>query len=335
VWTGARPYTKALSDLLEALREAGTSPDELTYLLSAAPGDATPTTRALLGLGIEPGRVLAGDRLPGVPLRMDPVLGPRLTLRRRSGAERFGHCDASCPCGCHVSVAHIQFVERRRTAEGLTPVPQPLFEVVASEHGLTPRTGTRPAVPLLLEPLVTSIETLLAGPTGPHPVFLADLASAAALLLGEGMVPGPRGGPYVVRKLLRTICTELATHGLPVTLLTPVITAAEVSYRVPLGLPQLPEKCWEYVAGECVAFERILRRGRRRVRGTGPSSERPHDTAQELIRLRSEWGVPLGVSLRWYREAGMDPSLVSLALADLRVGRTVPAPRSPESVAHP
>ncbi|MEU6273824.1 hypothetical protein ABZ871_15675 [Streptomyces populi] len=329
VWTGARPYEEALRDVLEALGEAGTGPDDLTFLLRAHAQDAARVTTALRRLGVGPERMAHGPRLPDTPARMDPELGPCLTLRSPSWGPAFAHCDSRCACGCHVSVAHIQFVERRRTAGRVAPLRQPLFETIVSEYALTqgPRAGcpapgdpALPASPLSLRPLIAGISELLVGAgaaRGPSPVFLADLASAASLLLGEGLAPGPRGGPHVLRRLLRTIGTELAVHGLPPALLTSVVAAAELVYRAPLGFPRMSAGSWVHMADERDAFLRVLSRGRSRVTRPGALSDGPWETAWRLMRLRSERGVPLALSLRWCREAGMDPPLVHLALADL------------------
>ncbi|MFD8418536.1 hypothetical protein [Streptomyces sp. NPDC059466] len=342
VWTGTRPYEAALRDSWEALRQAGIAPGELRFLLSAEAQDSAPVVQALLDLGVERGRITHGARPPEAPLRMDPALGPCLTLRRTVRRPLFAHCDARCTCGCHVSVAHIQFVERRRAAGRMSAVPQPLFEMIVFEHTLTHVPLTRPPepgralppVPLLLEPLIAGISELLAGksaPPGPNPVFLADVSSSASLLLGEGMAPGPRGGPYVLRRLIRMIGTELVLHGLPSALLMSVLAATEPAYRAPHGFPRLSARSWGHVADEHDAFTRVLRKGRDHVTRPGALSDRPYEMARQLIRLRSERGVPLGLSLRWCREAGMELSHVHLALADLWDTET-PALRAGPSV---
>ncbi|MFF4974880.1 hypothetical protein [Streptomyces sp. NPDC001083] len=338
VWTGLRPYDAALRDSWEALRQAGIAPAELRFLLSSEPRDSSRVVNALLDLGVDHGRITLGTRLPETPPRMDPELGPCLTLRRTVRSSLFAHCDARCTCGCHVSVAHIQFVERRRTSGRLAAVTQPLFEMIVFEHTLThvarpPSSepdGTGSAVPLLLAPLSTAISDLLAGrtaPPGPNPVLLADVSSSASLLLGEGVAPGPRGGPYVLRRLIRMIGTELALHGLPPALLTSVLATAETAYRSPHGFPRLPARSWEHVADELKAFSRVLSKGRSHVRRPGVLSDQPYEMARQLIRLRSEKGVPLGLSLRWCREEGMELAHVHLALADLsRTESPVPRP---------
>ncbi|MFJ9541229.1 hypothetical protein ACIRPX_28725 [Streptomyces sp. NPDC101225] len=328
-WTGRRPYQEALGDVLDALREAGTPPDDLTFLLRAEPQDGPPVTAALRGLGVRPGSIVRGTRLPDAPLRMEPELGPCLTVRRRSQGVAFAHCDGQCSCGCHLSVAHIQFAERRRTAGRVTPLRRPLFEVIVSEHALTQPivpsdspvpVGRSTPVPPLLGRLTAGIAELLAlagAAAGPSPVFLADVSSAASLLLGEGLAPGPRGGPYVLRWLIRTIGTELARHGLPPALLTSVIATAEFAYRAPLGFPELSARSWVYMAEERDAFLRVLVRGRNLLLRPGALSDRPGEAARQLTRLWSERGVPLALSLRWCREAGVEPSLLQLALAEL------------------
>jgi alanyl-tRNA synthetase len=338
VWTGTRAYQEALRDVLEALLEAGAGHGDLTFLLRAEPQDADPVTTALRGLGVEPERIARGPRLPEAPVRMDPELGPCLTLRRRSRGPVFAHCDGRCTCGCHVSVAHIQFVERRRTAGRVAPLRHPLFEMIVSEHALThgPRAGSltsdepRQPVPPLLGPLIAGISELLAGvtgPEGPSPVFLADASSAASLLLGEGMAPGPRGGPYVLRRLIRMVGTELAVHGVPPALLTSVMATAELAFRAPLGFPRLSARSWVHMTDERDAFLKVLSKGRGRVMRPGVLSDRPWETATQLMRLRSERGVPLALSLRWCREAGMELTLVHLALADLwDTARPAPPP---------
>ncbi|GAA3117352.1 hypothetical protein GCM10010521_01330 [Streptomyces rameus] len=347
VWTGVRPYQQALCDVLDALREAGTPTGELTFVFRAEPQDRVPVMTALRGLGVEPGRLMCGARLPDAPVRMDPELGPCLTLRRRSRGPVFAHCDGLCPCGCHVSVAHIQFVERRRTAGHVTALRRPLFEMIVSEHALIQSVrggspapgGPRTPVPALLGPLSAGIADLLAaagGAAGPSPVFLADVSSAASLLLGEGMAPGPRGGPYVLRRLIRMIGTELAVHGLPPALLTSVIATAEFVYRAPLGFPELSARSWVHMTEERDAFLKVLRRGRNRLLRPGALSDRPGEAARQLTRLRSERGVPLALSLRWCREAGVEPSLLHLALDGVleeALLRPLPATAPPPSPA--
>ncbi|MER6695078.1 hypothetical protein [Streptomyces minutiscleroticus] len=237
VRTGKRPYQEAPGDVLDELREAGTSPSDLTFLFRAEPQDGPPVTAALRELGVRPGSIVRGIRLSDAPIRMEPEPGPCLTVRRQCRAVVFAHCDEQCPCGCHLSVAHIQFAERRRTADRVTPPRRPLFEVIVFEHALTQPVvpgsapmpgGWRIPVPPLLGRLTAGIAALLAlagAAAGPSPVFLANVSSAVSLLLGEGMAPGPRGGPYVLRRLIRMIGTELAVHGL-----TPILDAMLLLY---------------------------------------------------------------------------------------------------------
>nr|QHD26325.1 alanyl-tRNA synthetase [Streptomyces miharaensis] len=326
VWTGARPYTAALQDVFEALRDSGAGTGGLTFLLSAQPEDRNAVVRALRALGVERDRVVDGGGVAGVPPRMAPELGPRLTVRRRSDSAMYAHCGPGCPCGCHLSVAHLQFAERRRRAGRLTALPHPLFEMIVPENVLTHRgAGPEPGVaaagvPPLLGPLTASISAVLAeaaDPAGVSSVFLADLSSAAALLLGEGVAPGPRGGPYVLRRLIRMIGSELAVRGVPPSMLREVIAVADVAYRVPLGLTPLSPGSWEHVARESRAFERVVRRGRARVLGPGLLSGSPRETARALARLRSEQGVPLGLSLRWCREEGVELPPAVMALEEL------------------
>ncbi|MEV7082796.1 hypothetical protein AB0N88_30345 [Streptomyces sp. NPDC093516] len=348
VWTGRRPYQDALADVLDALRETGTPLGDLIFLLRAEPQDSPLVTAALRGLGVRPGRIVYGTWLRDAPVRMEPGLGPCLTVRRRSRAVLFAHCDGQCPCGCHLSVAHIQFAERRRTAGRLTPLSRPLFEVIVSEYALTQPVapgrapvpgGQEAAVPLLLGRLTAGIAELLASAgtaAGPRPVFLANVSSAVSLLLGEGMAPGPRGGPYVLRRLIRMIGTELAVHGLPPALLTSVVATAEFAYREPLGFPGLSARSWGHVVEERDAFSRVLARGRNLLLRPGALSDRPGETARQLTRLWSERGVPLALSLRWCREAGMEPPLLHLALAQVRdVARHRPEPAAGSRPAAP
>lgn len=326
VWVGARPYAAALRDVMEALGRSGAEVEELTFLLSAEPEDATRVRRGLLALEIARDRVVHSDRLPGAPSRMDPALGPCLTLRRPSGAPLFAHCGPGCVCGCHASVAHIQFVERRAKAGRLTAARQPLFEMVASEHGLTRPDGIGPSAPgggvsSLLARLAADISAVTAdAPTepGPSSVFLADVSSAAVLLLGEGIAPGPRGRHHVLRRLIRTIGGELAVHGIPVPLLSQVIDAADATYRIPAGFSPLSVRSRGHVRDECAAFERVVNRGREYVMSSGLLSGGPNELARNLVRIRAELGVPLGLSLRWCREAGVEPPLASVAFEDLR-----------------
>ncbi|MFJ9621734.1 hypothetical protein [Streptomyces sp. NPDC101181] len=329
IWVGRRPYREALGGVLEALRKAHVGTGDLTFHLRAERHESPSVTAALLELGIRPEGIVRGARLPDGLVRLEPELGPCLSVRRRSGTARFGHCDAQCPCGCHVTVAHIQFAERYRTGGRITPLRQPLSEIIVFEHALTPAVdiaglpvqgGRSIPVPALLSRLTRAIADLqpLAGNvTGRSPVLLADLASVVVLLLGDGMAPGLRGGPYVLRRMMRMIGTELALQGLSPDLMSAVIATADIAYRAPLGFPELPDRSWTYVEREQDAFQRVLTRGPDLLLRSGALSEDEGDAARQLARLWSERGVPLALSLRWCREAGVEPSLPHLARVEV------------------
>jgi alanyl-tRNA synthetase len=206
-----------------------------------------------------------------------------------------------------------------------------LFEVIVSEDALSRTRDASSApgaavagVPPLLEPVVAGLSAVLAEAgdrPGSSAVLLADLSTAAVLLLGEGVIPSPRGAPYVLRRLIRMIGGELTTRGVAPSRLSKVIAVADLTYRSPLGLAPLSSDSWEHVARESRAFERVVRRGRDYLMGSGLLSGRPDETARALARLRSERGVPLGLSLRWCREEGVELPLAVVALEDARVRR--------------
>ncbi|MFG3225327.1 alanine--tRNA ligase-related protein [Kitasatospora sp. NPDC048194] len=345
LWHGRRRYVRLLGLLLEVLGTCGVDLEAVGFLVSARPEDsgradgrvrnwsgdedARLVLAALTDLGVGPRRVAFGAPPPGVPDRLAVALGPVLTVVAPTGPFCSATCDLSCPCGGHLQLAHVQFVERRRSAHGhLARRPHPVFELLVMEHAVRCAVaGTRdPAV--LHGPLTAAAGRLLPRGTD-RPArsaaavrLLTDHARTAALLLGEGLTPGARGQAHVLRRLLRRAAAEVMLAGGDPGGLGGLVGAADRATRVPLGLAPLSAVELAAVAGESAALERAVEVGRDRFRRARGGLRDPERTAAVLLRLRSEHGVPLAVSLAWCREEAVEVSLLDLAVADheLRAG---------------
>jgi alanyl-tRNA synthetase len=330
VWLGRRPYTELLSHLLDSVEAVGLPPERASYLVPADGGQDTDSLRQALGaLGVPESSVVVGPQSPATPLRMHPELGPHLSVEFAVGPGCSGSCAPGCLCGRYLHLWDCQFTERSRTAAGqVVPTTRPVFELLGTEEALACALGdtTDPfALPPLRE-LVAGIAALLPGVSADDQRarqglrVIADHARAAALLLGTGSVPGPRGRTYITRQLLRRAGAEMVLLGGPLAPLPDLVALAARLHRADFGFPALPGTALRLTAREADTLERLLVRGRARYLRVVQRCS-PEQLPSELLRLRSEHGVPLMLLLDWCRRDGIPVRLDRLAALDLDARR--------------
>lgn len=113
---------------------------------------------------------------------------------------------------------------------------------------------------------------------------------------------GDRPGAAATRKLLRSVVTK----GLAAILIE-ALTAGDAA--------GLRDWLWEHLAAELDALD--ARFARRLVEGTGPHAERRWQEMEAAARMLAELGV--------------EPRMTEATVASLRVARTAPPPRLPET----
>jgi alanyl-tRNA synthetase len=124
------------------------------------------------------------------------------------------------------------------------------------------------------------------------------------LLLGEGVVPGPKRHGHVLRRLMRRAFVDLALLGVSPCLLADLVGAAAAAHRHWSAFPPLDATARDLVRAEAVDFETLMAKGEREysrlARDGGPL------TAESLFRLKSERGVPVDILLAWSRRDGAE-----------------------------
>lgn len=199
---------------------------------------------------------------------------------------------------------------------------RPVFEVLVPEHALLCALfSTRDPYALpAMRSLMGRIAAVLPGRSAfrdRHARVLADHSFTSALLLGEGTAPGPRGRPYVLRRLVRRAATELRLAQAPLPDLVGLIASADHLNRVPMGFPPLRDNALMLARREVASVSRVFNDGYIRFLRHARDARDPADTARDLVRLRSEHGVPLALALAWCREEGLEVPLARVAAADL------------------
>lgn len=320
-WAGEKALATSIAEIVEALAHGGVDARDTVTVVACRPAQATAITSALTRLGAH--HSVAFDQGPyTAPARMHPGFGPCLAFQVAIGPPCSRRCSPGCRCGRFLLIAYLHFASpghRHGSSNGTRPV----FEAVVLEHSLLSaahRTDDSYG-PTRLAPLIDAVRghtTAHARETPPSRSLrlLTDRSFTAALLLGAGSVPAPRGPGHTVRRLLRQAATELVRCGSTPDRLPWLVGEADRLVRVPLGLHPLTPHRLVLVQREMDAFSGVLDSGYNHfLRGLRPDQS-PEDRALNLWRLRSVHGVPLPIALAWYRERSLLVSLHRYAAAD-------------------
>ncbi|MFE6049798.1 alanine--tRNA ligase-related protein [Kitasatospora sp. NPDC056446] len=340
VHVGRQSCASLLDDVLTALKDCGVDRSALVAGVTAAPATATDSAVLLAGLAAAgvPERTRIDRLPPGAARRLWPERGPCFTLESPVGPKCSEYCAPGCFCGRYVLLGYGQFLGRSLLPDGRTGAPphRAAFEVVLPEYAVgCVRGGVRtplelPAFRPLLDGIGRTFPELSEGPRGAEAArTIADHLCAAALLLGSGIAPGPRGTSYVVRRLLRRAANEAFLAGARPDGLVAATVLADAAVRTPLGLDPLPTRSLALVRRETTAFQAVLEAGRRWFLRLAAGT-RPDDLPHLLWRARRERGVPIAVLLGWCEELLLPVSVARLAaLAPPLAER-----RSPEEDSH-
>ncbi|WP_260327865.1 alanine--tRNA ligase-related protein [Streptomyces sp. Ag109_O5-1] len=315
VWAGPRPFHVPIEHVVEALAGVGVDAGRLAFVVPAHPADSDPLCRALAHLGMAGHRIGYDWRTVSTAKRAVLAGGPRLSIEFPVGSPCGGACGPGCRCGRYLTLAHLQF----------SPASQgrSLLEVAILESELLSAVDdTREpfGVPRF-EALVKSVRDVLSvhgtrGTQAQRVRLLVDRVFTAALLIGSGFVPGPRGRSHVVRRLLRNAATELALTGVSLTWLEGLVQVADQTARTQLGFTPLTDYLLETVRAERERFARVLAKAPALLESAVTARHPPAEQAYALLRLRSDHGIPLGVAVAWCREHGIAVSLRQLARLD-------------------
>jgi hypothetical protein len=323
VWQGARPHVELLGELRAALEATGLRWDEIRFVVSLGGPGARRVVEALAELGVTAGRVSHGPLPASAPARMKAGPGVCLTLWVSVGDLCSSQCGDDGLCGHGVYLAYCRFTGVIRAGDGgHVPPARPMFEVLIPEHALSCvlATTTDPFAVPAVRPLWGAVIDLLPEESryaAGRVTTLIDHGFTGALLLGVGVRPAARGASYIVRKLLRRAATEFALARAPVSRLVPLVAAADRLRRVPFGFPALSADARAAVDREAAAVSSLFVSGRALFLERVPGLNEPAEVAREIVRLRSERGVPLPLLLTWCRTEGIDVSPREIAAAEL------------------
>ncbi|MCX4970680.1 alanine--tRNA ligase-related protein [Streptomyces sp. NBC_00654] len=313
VWAGPRPPQVPVGDVTGALAHAGLDPRRLACVVSARPPDGNAVHEALTAHPVTAAGQVSIDTCAGAALRRT-VLAVRahVSIEYPVGAPCSGTCRPGCRCGRYLVLARLQFGE---TSRGRS-----LLEAVVLENGLLGALGdTRePFAVRRFAPLVRSAHESLpdqvaAAAGAEHVRLLVDRCFTAALLLGQGVVPGARGRAHVVRRLLRQAGVRLFLAGGSLTRLDHLVGVADGSVRAELGFAPLTVVLSDTVRTEREGLARVLARAPVLLHRAVAGHREPAARADAVLRLRNEHGVPLDLAMTWCRENGISVSLRDVA----------------------
>nr|MDT0658193.1 alanine--tRNA ligase-related protein [Micromonospora sp. DSM 115978] len=312
---GPRGRAAALTDVLSVLSSIGLSTGRLAFIVTTADQGRQAddeSVAALRRLGFGDDRIAGRPRRWAQPFRPGGVTGPNLFVLVERGAACSADCSPLCGCGRFLHFLNCEFLDRIPTPHGgLAPAPLPVVDIGCSVEWLgCALTGADRAYDI--EPLAGARSEALRILGGPEPSatdlsILVDHGRTVALLLGNGIRPGPRAHGHVARRLLRRMLTVLLATGRDPALVADLVRAAATSGAAGHGFPEPAEieAATSTLNTEATSFVRGLARGRHRLRlllsRTGPGG-----SAEVVFRVRSEQGVPLPVLLAWCAESGVE-----------------------------
>ncbi|MFF4249229.1 alanine--tRNA ligase-related protein [Streptomyces sp. NPDC001822] len=313
LWAGPRPLHVPVGDVAMALASAGVDSDGLAFVVSSSPAGAESLLGALGDLDIDARRIGSGGNTAAMMRSALLADGPHMSIEFPVGPPCGSNCRPGCRCGRYRVLAHLRFNPRSQ--------PRSLLEIAVLESELLGAVqGTRePYGVHRCEALVQSVRDALPAKGGQaaraqRVRLVVDRLFTAALLIRSGFEPGPRGTAYVVRRLLRSVGTELALTGVPLIHLDSLMQVADGSVRTTLGLASLTGAMSALVREERERFAYLLARAPTLLRSRVIPSQRPAERAHALLQLRNEHGVPLGIAVEWCKQNDFAVSLWHVAL---------------------
>jgi alanyl-tRNA synthetase len=246
------------------------------------------------------------------------------------GCGRPG-CRVGCDCDRYLELWNLVFMEFSRDESGrMIPLPKPsidtgmgLERIAAVVQGVTSNYETD-----LFIPIIREIETLSDHSLGESPEIdvsikvIADHSRAAALLIGDGVLPSNEGRGYVLRRILRRAIRYGRTLGVTRPFLHQ--TAKKVSHVLKTAYPELLEAdayIRNIIKNEELRFLATLETGLRvledrlgELKGIGVS-EVPGDL---IFRMYDTYGFPVDIIQDIVRDDGMSLDMTGFEQAMAR-----------------
>ncbi len=308
---------EVLSHVLSVLDAWGIRAGRLAFIVTTGsadrPGDQR-TVEALRTLGIAANRVAGRPRRWAQPFRPNGVTGPNLFVLLDRGTPCSAGCSPLCRCGRFLHFFNCEFLDYLPSLDGgIVPAPLPVTDLAGSlewlgcastgagqVHDVEPLVGARTAVAgLLTGPQLAAVDLSV----------LVDHGRTVALLLADGVRPGPRAHGHIVRRLVRRMLTVLVSAGQEPTLLGALVLAAARSSAGLQGYPEpaVIQQTTGVLEAEVAAFTALLARGRRRYLNLLEGN--PVEAAEAVFRVKTDHGVPLSILLGWCTADGIEVEL--------------------------
>ncbi|WP_406376167.1 hypothetical protein OG788_42040 [Streptomyces sp. NBC_00647] len=294
---------RIFGDVLGMLRAAGV---DAAGIVGVVEGDEAGSDRAT---GIA--KSLAACGVPVVVRESDGSDGGGPVLVRLLcdlGADCSPDCSPSCLCGRLLPLADLDLTRRHQDRLGLLVRVESVAAAVRA-GGAT--TGF---------PDMAELREWVAGRLGADAAdAAAHAARSLALLLGLGVVPGPRGAGHVVRRLVTDQLTRLFAGQVPLDFLDDVVCRAAELFGGVAGFPFCDAPLLRRrLHAERVRFGRAVGKVRQRYVRTVLHRPPGDDAARALAVLMAEHGAPLGLLVMWLADDGI--AVPSRELARLTLG---------------
>lgn len=224
--------------------------------------------------------------------------------------QRFGrHPHQNSDGGQYLEIGNSVFMQYRRTADGFTHLPHENVDFGGGLERIAAASIDSPDVYRIdrLWPVVDALQRLSGRAYDDATVAMrvvTDHIRGAALLAADGIRPGNKAQPYVMRRLVRRAlryAVELDVDGGLAEHLVPVV--AQIYHDVYPEIRSDQDQIVEVLAKEERAFGRTLRKGlaemRRRAGSTidGDALFRLHDTFGMPVELAVEEATRSGTAL--------------------------------------
>ncbi|MET9406137.1 hypothetical protein ABZX90_10240 [Streptomyces sp. NPDC002935] len=283
-------YQRIFGDVLGMLRAAGVDAAGLVGLVEgdeAGCGRATGIAKSLAACGVP-----VVVRESGGPEGGGPVL---VRLLYDLGADCSPDCSPGCLCGRLLPLAELDLTHRHQGCLGLLVRAEGVAAAARAGGGAT---GF---------PDMAELREWVAGRLGDDAAdAAAHAARSLALLLGLGVVPGPRGAGHVVRRLVTAQFTRLITGHVPLDFLDDMVCRAAEVFGGVAGFPVCDAPLSRRrLHAERVRFGRAVGRARQRYVRTVLHRPPGDDAARALAVLMSEHGAPLGLLVTWLADDGI------------------------------
>ncbi|HEX3150059.1 MAG TPA: alanine--tRNA ligase-related protein [Gemmataceae bacterium] len=307
---GKQPREQAISRWLTVLTEHWGLPlDRLGFVATGtgplAPED-TASLDALGRLGIKPDHVAVRPRKWVFPFKPDGPTGPELfVLVDHRGSVCGPGCGPLCACGRYLHFWNLEFLDHRRlpASQGSEAVPadEPYLDSAGSlEWAAAAVSGSTDVYAAALADIVELWRAEIAVKEAAQ--LLADHTRTLALLLGSGVLPGPRRHGHVVRRLVRRALALLLRHDRSPSALGRAIRTVGDAYQYHPGFTPPRADTEEIIDREAEALMALISVTRRRFERLLNGGKELSPVA--LFELHAVHGLPWELVELWVKQAG-------------------------------